>query len=304
MGSPSSAMLAQVDAYVASVDSRELASLGSKGMHGRLTELGVTKIGERMRIVNALHHRLATMPSSSSAPPIVSSTLPPPAPPPPAPAAPVKASEPACSFYPSWLVAGELPRLQWNDPALERFLRCAEPVVITGGCPLTRAFIGRWTHRYLADHFGDVEQPNSHFTPRHSSRFSRFYGKGLGEGGVTRQSFASFVEQSAANEFAHKQANAQPARPKCEAAEPTEAVPPWRFYMQASLLWTTGKGCEARGGGELPVPARAHATQRVTHAAVDLPLVEDIRNGFDWGWLDDAMRMAGTEVMLPPLACQ
>ena len=41
-----------VDAFVASIGPAELASMGPKGLHARLSELGVAKIGERMKIVN------------------------------------------------------------------------------------------------------------------------------------------------------------------------------------------------------------------------------------------------------------
>lgn len=175
-----------------------------------------------------------------------------------------------------------MPRVRFDDPALQGYLRRAEPVVITGGCPFTRALVGTWSLEHLERHFGEVEQPNTHFAPRHTARFARFYGKGLGEGGVTKQSFARFVAQARANNLANERARTQPG----------ERAPSWRFYAQASLLWASsgpdGEPCTEKGGGELRVPSRVDSSERVTHAAVDDELVREL-HALDWDWLDRAM---------------
>ena len=75
--------------------------------------------------------------------------------------------------YPRWLVAGTVPRVRWDDPALNGYLRRGEPVVITGGCPLTAPLVGRWSHEYLAEHYSKSESIMAHFAPRHVHKFNR-----------------------------------------------------------------------------------------------------------------------------------
>ena len=179
----------------------------------------------------------------------------------------------------SWLLlAGQVPRVRWDDPSLEEYLQRGEPVVITGGCPLTKALVGKWSFSHLSKLYGDEELPNTHFAPRHCNRFARFYGRGLGEGGVLRQPFAKFVEQARANE-----------------ALPS---PSWRFYMQASVLWAIGDKADAetveKVGGEMEVPAQVHASRKIAHAKVRSELVSEL-NQMGMDWLASAMHTAGCE---------
>lgn len=178
--------------------------------------------------------------------------------------------------YPSWLVGGAVPRLRWDDPALERYLRSAEPVVITGGCPFTAPLVGRWTFERLAAHYQGKELM-THFAPRTTTRFNRFYGRGLGKGGCVRQPFGGFVAIGAANEALTK--------------------PAWRFYMQAMVL--SGARAEAPGagapaGGELDVPERVSKTRAVSHAPLDAPLLAELQ-AMDFGWLESALAAAESD---------
>ena len=54
--------------------------------------------------------------------------------------------------------------------------------------------------------------------PRAVRQFNRFYGKGLGKGAVTSMSFAQYADMARANE--------------------ARESPPWRYYMQAKLVWS------------------------------------------------------------------
>ena len=76
------------------------------------------------------------------------------------------------------------------------FLRRGEPVLLTGGCPLCRALIDRWSFRHLAVNvFDGTEALQVHFAREADSTatFSRVYGNGLGRGGVQEMSFRDFV---------------------------------------------------------------------------------------------------------------
>ena len=92
-----------------------------------------------------------------------------------------------------------LPRRRWDDPSLDGFLRRAEPVIITGGCPLCAALVGRWTFEHLAHMFDGSESLQVHFSrveggSEADCTFARVYGSGLGTGGVQAMSFRSFVD--------------------------------------------------------------------------------------------------------------
>ena len=89
-----------------------------------------------------------------------------------------------------------IPRRRWDDPAVAGFLRRGEPVLLTGGCPLCRALIDRWSFRHLAVNvFDGTEALQVHFAREADSTatFSRVYGNGLGRGGVQEMSFRDFV---------------------------------------------------------------------------------------------------------------
>ena len=122
----------------------------------------------------------------------------------------------------------------WDDPTLSGFLRRAEPVVIKGGCPFSRKLVGKWTFAHLAELYQD--ELMLHFAPRHITRFNRFYGRGLGTGGVRKGPFPQFMQLSAANEAC--------------------ADPAYRFYVQAPVLWARGAdGNAPEGGGSVRVAA-------------------------------------------------
>ena len=190
---------------------------------------------------------------------------------------PIAAADPGptpSTSYPRWLVGGAVPRMRWDDPKLQEYFRSAQPVVITGGCPFTRALVGKWNFAHLRAHFGELEGGDGgglmmHWAPRHERRFSRFYGERLGRGGCAREkSFARFAAAAEANE-----ASANPA---------------YRFYAQASMLWMSDGSTGLQGGGELRVPARVSPAQRIKHAAVGATLVEEMRS-LDWEWLARAL---------------
>lgn len=170
--------------------------------------------------------------------------------------------------------------MRWDDPKLQEYFRSAQPVVITGGCPFTRALVGKWNFAHLRAHFGELEGGDGgglmmHWAPRHERRFSRFYGERLGRGGCAREkSFARFAAAAEANE-----ASANPA---------------YRFYAQASMLWMSDGSTGLQGGGELRVPARVSPAQRIKHAAVGATLVEEMRS-LDWEWLARALSATGNE---------
>ena len=166
----------------------------------------------------------------------------------------------------------QVERRQWNDPDVERFLKEGRPVILTD-VPLTRPLVGKWSFEHLADHYGGPPGLNVHFTPRSTTRFSRFYGKGAGRGGIVGMSFRQFVDVVRRNESAE--------------------TPPWRHYMQSTLLWgrcSKGHQVEDREiGGSLRAGAstvdRAHFSESV---CADL-------EGLDWAWLERMCAMAGCE---------
>lgn len=142
---------------------------------------------------------------------------------------------PSITPYPRWLVGGCVERRRWDDPDVESFLRRGVPVVLTGGCPFAQHLVGRWSFDYLAQRYpAELADLTVHFAPRSTTRFNRFYGVGLGKGGVAGMTFRQFAEKSAANEM--------------------EESPRWRFYMQAPLVWAPGRGRNGTPGGEIQTP--------------------------------------------------
>jgi len=124
---------------------------------------------------------------------------------------------------PAWLVRGAIPRLQWDDPRVDDFLRGGEPCILTGGCPLVSPLLGRWTFEYLSQHLGATPL-SVHMVRQRVQAFSRHYGKGCGAGGVRPMSFAEFVRTI-------KQEGL------LESTGTGHDRGLWRYYLQAPLLW-------------------------------------------------------------------
>ena len=177
------------------------------------------------------------------------------------------------------MVAGVVPRIHWDDPSLEAYLRRAEPCIISGGCPYTRSLVGRWDFAHLAEHYGERSKVKTHFAPRHAHRFNRFYGRGLGEGGVTsRMTLKAFIEMASSNE--------------------AREAPSHRFYAQAQLAWWRPPGREdpnaPAGGGQVRVPPLVSSTGEIEHAEMDAALAAEL-DALDWPWLEKAMGAAEVE---------
>ena len=135
---------------------------------------------------------------------------------------------PSLRKCPVWLIGGSVPRREWNDPEVEEFLKRGQPVVLTGGCPLIRSLVGKWTFEYLARSYGDYEQLNVHFAPQGTTTFSRHYGQGLGKGGCTAMSFARFVSL-VKDDYLDPAANGKNVN--------SVSAPPLRYYLQTPMLW-------------------------------------------------------------------
>ena len=178
---------------------------------------------------------------------------------------------PDAPAYPSWLVKRSVEKLRWDDPRLDGFLRRGEPVIITGA-PLVRRLVGRWTFDYLAQVYMGPPSLNVHFAPRNSRRYNRFYGEGVGQGGILMMTFSQFVSTVAKNEAAEK--------------------PPWRYYLQAMLLWSRHEehNCKYEHGGELDV-----AGERLYHASMGRTMAEDLAHQVDYEWLRHVAEMSGCE---------
>ena len=176
--------------------------------------------------------------------------------------------------YPDWLVHAQIARRRWDDPEVETFLREGEPVVLTGGLPLTRALVGKWTFAYLAEHYSGPAGLNVHFTPRATTQFARFYGEGAGEGGIVGMSFRQFAEVVERNE--------------------TSSKPPWRHYMQWTLLWSKedicGKCEQVSGGGTM----HGASDELLEHAELGKTLEADLRT-LDFEWLAKVCSIAGCD---------
>ena len=254
-----------------------LAVDGRAALLTRLKQAGVAKLGHRQALANAVGRaqRAASADddgSSGRSETAARVPRPPPSMPSPRAGGPSEGARP----YPAWLVAGEVPRVRWDDPALTGYLRRAEPVVIIGGCPLTRRLVGAWSFEHLAAHMAD-QSVMAHWAPRHVTRFNRFYSRrmGVGRAGVSNQlSFRQFAALAAANE--------------------ARASKAWRFYVQAPVLWSMDEDQpDPSMGGTLPVPPKVSASRQLAHARFDETLVGELR-GLDWSWLDEALTAAGS----------
>ena len=164
-----------------------------------------------------------------------------------------------------------MERRRWDDPSVAEFLRKGIPLVLTGGCPLAAKLVGKWSFEHLKECMPLTNNAlSAHFAPRHVTRFNRFYGKGLGKGGVTGMSFRKFAETVEANEALED--------------------PPWRYYMQAPMVWSEGRAKGAVPGGQM----HNNPFGAVFHADVGPSLGADLREGLDWQWLSDMCDTAET----------
>ena len=102
-----------------------------------------------------------------------------------------------------WLASGSIPRLHHADERVSELLRRQEPVVLTGGCPLARELVQRWSFAHLAAEFGDNALP-VHCTPRGVRSVRRVYGD-AGEGCIRERTFADFATSSGDGENAYLQ---------------------------------------------------------------------------------------------------
>lgn len=123
--------------------------------------------------------------------------------------------------YPSWLVKAQVERRRWDDPEVAAFLKRGEPIVVTD-LPLCQRLVNRWTYDYVAKHHEGTA--STHFVPRTTTRVTRFYGDGAGEGGILSMRFRDFVEVARKNE---------------RLVQPT-----WRYYLQMLLMWSHNKMAE------------------------------------------------------------
>ena len=196
----------------------------------------------------------------------------------------VLAGPPAASHLPSWLIGGEVPRLRWDDPAVAGHLRSCRPVVLTGGCPLTKSVVGQWDFDYLARAFGDFEH-GVHFVPTETGAFARHYGKGLGKGGVQPMSFQQFVS-TARRERVLCEPGADAVRPS-----PSAAAGRFKYYLQSPLVWRDEVKAE---GGETEVSGPWRK------APFGAALERDVAS-LGWEWLEGACAAAGAA---PIKTCQ
>jgi hypothetical protein len=250
-----------------------------------LREMGIEKAGDRLRLVAMLGREQDAMNAAA---------LPSPSP---SPSPSPRSSSSGSLHGPApWLVGGSVPRVRWDDPSLEGRLRLAEPLVIEGA-PFAASLAGRWSFDSLATDLHSLV--NMHFAPRSVRRFERFYGRGLGVGGVTRVRFSEFAstaseESAAANgtDAAGGDAGQEPAEGLGRCDHPSGA---WRFYSQALLLWTaSGRSTAERGGAFEGVPERVCATRSVEHATMSSSMADDLRS-LDWEWLGRALEAVGCE---------
>ena len=145
-------------------------------------------------------------------------------------------------------------------------------MVITGGCPIFSGVVGKWDYDYLANELCSKEGGGHavHMAPRTVRSHSRFYGNGLGKGGVRRMSWDAFVRQSRENE--------------------AREAPPFRYYLQTALIWsptTKGGAYNSESGGSLSTGAG-----ELMHTRVGPALADDLRQRVDWDWLASALETA------------
>ncbi|KAL1496580.1 hypothetical protein AB1Y20_014185 [Prymnesium parvum] len=172
---------------------------------------------------------------------------------------------PAARPYPSWLVGGAIERRRWDDPHVAELLARGIPCVLHGA-PLAAPLIGRWSFDFLSRHLGAAPTLATHFAPRATRSFARFYGGGLGRGGVRAMSFAQFAAAAEENE--------------------KSASPRWRYYLQAALLEGLTRRKSLRVGGALHTPVGT-----LDVGAFGEEVVADLRR-LGWEWLGQACATA------------
>ena len=79
--------------------------------------------------------------------------------------------------YPSWMVGGKIETLHWSDPAVQDRLQRGVPIILSGGCPLSKDLIGHWTWSYLSHALGPYDGHSVQFAPRSYGQFTRYYGE-------------------------------------------------------------------------------------------------------------------------------
>ena len=169
------------------------------------------------------------------------------------------------------LIHAAVPRRKWDDPDVDDFLRRGEPVVLTGGCPLVQALVGKWSFDYLAESFGSELKLNVHFAPRDTTVFARHYGKGLGTGGCTPMPFPQFVRK-ARDDHLERDASAAP--------------PPLRYYLQSLMVWSDAP---KNVHGELIKPDETQPLSKLNFGAQ----LERDMGTLGWEWLKEAYTTAG-----------
>ena len=101
------------------------------------------------------------------------------------------------------------------------------------------------------------------------------HGRGAGEGGIVGMSWKQFAEAVARNEAAEK--------------------PPWRHYMQATLLWGRGKRCTENCKDEDTESKKIKPCSETFEVArVGSTLAKDLKS-LDFEWLEKACKTAGCE---------
>ena len=179
-----------------------------------------------------------------------------------------------------------IPRRRFDDADVPGFLSRGEPVILEGGCPLSSQLVGSWSFAKLQKLFDGSEQLQVHYAPAGCRQHARYYGEGLGAGGVRSLSFARFVE--------------------CADAE---ADGPWRNYLAAPLMWCNGlppagePDCDGLdddvgtgGGGECGPPPGADL--RFYGEALE----SELRSRVGWPWLARASAHANDDGTGKPLA--
>ena len=169
-----------------------------------------------------------------------------------------------------------MPRLHWEDPEVEGYLQRGEPVVLTGGCPLVRALVGKWNFDYLSEGFGSSLNLNVHFAPRDTTVFARHYGKGLGTGGCTPMPFKAFARK---------------ARDDHLDRDPSAPPPPLRYYLQSLMVWSDAP--KDVHGQLIKSPDGSDAKEPPLSKLQFGPTLERDMGTLGWDWLKRAYTTAG-----------
>ncbi|KAL1514542.1 hypothetical protein AB1Y20_003639 [Prymnesium parvum] len=168
----------------------------------------------------------------------------------------------------------QIPRVRWDAAEVEGFFRRGEPVVLTGGCPLTSQLVGRWSLAYLSRAFGATRELHVHVVPSATRGFARHYGQGLGKGGVLAMSFGEFYAKVGAEHLAGA------TRPAL-----------WKYYLQTPLMWYDE---ERVAGGETVNKGPLKKAPFAAEVDADMATI-------DWAWLEQACTSGG---IAPFRTCQ